>query len=150
MISVKYKIMTKTLLGTVVFFILSMTFIQAQDYSLVGTWQGTKDGETGKFIFDKKGYAIMDQGGEKIGGKKYIAKGLKLKVIYDVNPTTDPKTIDFIIKKVDDDTEITRMVGIYKFVNEKTLILNLNTTDKVRPRKFDPHGEDQIVLSKIR
>ncbi|MGB3081302.1 MAG: hypothetical protein WBB31_19625 [Saprospiraceae bacterium] len=140
----------KTLLSTLIFFLMGLTSIYPQDYSLVGTWQGTKDGETGKFIFDKKGYAIMDQGGEKIGGKKYIAQGMTLKVIYDVNPTTDPKTIDFIIKKVDDDTEITRMVGIYKFVNEKTLILNLNTTDKIRPRKFDPHGEDQIVLSKIR
>lgn len=142
--------MVKTFLGVVVFFLMSMTFIHAQDYSLVGTWQGTRDGETGKFIFDKKGYATIDQGGEKIGGKKYMANGLKLKVIYDVNPTTDPKTIDFIIKKSDDDTEITRMVGIYKFVNEKTLILNLNTKDKIRPRKFDPHSEDQIVLSKIK
>jgi uncharacterized protein (TIGR03067 family) len=148
--SPKHKHMMKTLFGTVVFFVMSLTFIQAQDYSLVGTWQGTMDGETGKFIFDKKGYATIDQGGEKIGGKKYIAKGLKLKVIYDVNPTTDPKTIDFIIKKVDDDTEMTRMVGIYKFVNEKTLILNLNIKDKVRPRKFDPHDENQIVLSKIK
>jgi uncharacterized protein (TIGR03067 family) len=142
--------MAKTLLGTFVFFLMSITFTQAQDFSLVGTWQGTKDGETGKFIFDKKGYAIMEQGGEKIGGKKYIAQGMTLKVIYDVNPTTDPKTIDFIIKKVDDDTEMSRMVGIYKFVNEKTLILNLNTTDKIRPRKFDPHSDDQIVLSRIK
>ncbi|MBK9983168.1 MAG: hypothetical protein IPP15_12265 [Saprospiraceae bacterium] len=70
-------------------------------------------------FFDKKDMRSWIRAAKKIGGKKYIAQGMTLKVIYDVNPTTDPKTIDFIIKKVDDDTEITRMVGIYKFVNEK-------------------------------
>lgn len=124
--------------------------LTAQDYSLVGTWQGTMDGETGKFIFDKKGYAMIDQGGEKIGGKKYVAQGITLKVIYEVNPNTDPKTIDFIVERVDDSTEMSRMVGIYKFVNEKTLLLNLNFSGTNRPDQFDPHSPDQVVLTRIR
>jgi len=133
-----------------IFFLHYSTFIIGQGYSLVGTWQGTKDDQTGQFIFDKKGYATIVQGGETIGGKKYTADGMTLQVVYDVNPTTDPMTIDFIIQKVDDKTEITRMVGIYKFVNEKTLILNLNYTDKKRPKKFDPESPNQIVLTRIK
>ena len=140
----------KNCIYVILFVLINLSYASAQDYSLVGTWQGTKDGETGKFIFDKKGFATVDQGGDIVGGKKYVVNGVPMKVVYDVNPTVDPKTIDFIISQVKDDLEITRMVGIYKFVNAKTLILNLNTTDKIRPRKFDPHGEDEIVLSRIK
>ncbi|MEO6132847.1 MAG: hypothetical protein ABIQ02_13440 [Saprospiraceae bacterium] len=142
--------MMKTIPLTFLFTLLYFSTITAQDYSIVGTWQATMDNETGKFIFDKKGYATIDQGGEKIGGKKYKAKGLALKVVYELNPTADPKTLDFIIKKIEDDLEITRMVAIYKFVNEKILILNLNFSSTERPERFDPDSPNQIVLHKMK
>ena len=41
----------KTILLTTLFTLICLSAMNAQDYSIVGTWQATMDNETGQFIF---------------------------------------------------------------------------------------------------
>jgi hypothetical protein len=118
--------------------------------SLVGKWKGEDDGEIGFITFDKEGYVAFITEGQTLGGKKYTMDGMVFDMYYETDDTVTPNTIDFIIKLHEGQVEVTRMTGIYKFVNNKTLLLNMNFSEGERPALFDPEDPNQITLHKIK
>lgn len=85
-----------------------------------------------------------------MGGKKFNSGGVDLSMRYVFNNQVDPHTIDFIMTMIDGGTEVGRMVGIYKFINAKTMLLSMDFSGAARPTKFDEDSETQIELKKIK
>jgi len=125
------------------FFTLS---IHAQSFK--GTWTGESNGEVGTMSFDKKGYVAFIIDGEKVGGKEYIAEGVKLSMRYEYNEAIEPHTMDFIILMGEE--ELVRMLGIYKFIDKDTFILNMDFEGKDRPLAFDEDDKNQVTLKKMK
>jgi uncharacterized protein (TIGR03067 family) len=133
------------LLGLPGFLLSSLT---AQSFN--GKWEGVSEGEVGQMIFDKKGYITFINKGETVGGKKFTQDGIDMSMRYEIDDKKDPHTIDFIISMADEGSELARMPGIYKFVNAKTLIINMNFGGEIRPVIFDETDKNQITLTKIK
>ena len=117
--------------------------------SFKGKWKGTSNGEMGMMTFDKKGYVTFIIGGKTIGGKKFSSEGTDLTMHYEYNEKANPHTMDFVIGLADGSMELTRMMGIYKFVDDKTLIINMDFDGKVRPNAFNEEDKNQITLTKM-
>ncbi len=133
------------------FFLLS-TFLlthQMNAQSLVGNWKGEDDGEVGVINFDEDGYVSFTVNGEEIGGKQYKSEGLVFNMFYEINDAVTPHTMDFVIKMADD-IEVGRMMGIYAFDGNETLIINMNFDGGERPAALDESSDNQITLSKIK
>ncbi len=139
----------KNILVTLLSFLLLTSFTDSKT-SLIGKWKGVDDGEVGFVTFDKDGYVTMEMEGGKMGGKKFDAGGVMASMTYEIDDTTDPMTIDFIIRLLDEGLEVGRLPGIYKFVNNKTLIINLNFDGPERPTRFDPEDPNQITMSRVK
>ncbi len=118
--------------------------------SFNGHWQGLSEGEVGKMTFDKKGYVTFIINDQPMGGKKFTSEGIDMTMRYEYDDHVTPHTIDFVLSMAGDGTELTRMLGIYQFVNAKTLIINMDFEGKARPTVFDPEDKNQIQLSKIK
>lgn len=129
--------------------VLSLTSFKGDD-PFTGTWRGFSDGQMGMITFDKEGYVTFTIGKEKLGGKKLKVENYVTSMIYEFNEAADPKTLDFIIIDHKTKEEITRMSGIYKFINPNSMVLNLAVNGGLRPTDFDESSPDQIVLSKIK
>jgi len=117
--------------------------------SFKGKWKGTSNGEVGTMTFDKKGYVTFIIGGKTIGGKKFSSEGTDLSMKYEFNEKTNPHTLDFVIGLADGSMELTRMKGIYKFVDDKTLIIDMDFEGKMRPNNFNEEDKNQITLTKM-
>ena len=128
-------------------FLIPTALISAQ--SLVGSWKGEDNGEVGVINFDDEGYVSFTVNGEEIGGKQYKSEGLVFDMYYEINDAVSPHTMDFVIKMADD-IEVGRMMGIYAFTNDQTLIINMNFDGGDRPAALDESSENQITLTKIK
>lgn len=126
---------------------MNLSMLSAQ--SLKGKWQGASEGEVGMMTFDKQGYVSFVVGGEPYGGRNFKAEGLSMYMKYHTDDSIEPHTVDFVMY-MSDDVEVARMLGIYKFVDPKTLILNMDFDGIKRPEKFDPEDPNQITLSKTK
>ena len=138
--------LTKTTLS-VLLFLVTIT-LHAQ--SLVGKWKGDSNGEVGTMSFDKDGYVTFIMDGEILGGKKFKSEGVELSMRYEFNTKVEPNTLDFVLFSGDETVEFSRMLGIYKFINPKTLIVNMDFEGKARPTAFDHDDVNQIELKKIK
>jgi len=98
--------------------------------------------------FDKKGYVAFIIDGEKVGGKDYTAEGVKLSMRYEYNEAVEPHTLDFIIFM--ENEELIRMLGIYKFIDKNTFILNMDFEGKDRPLAFDEDDKKQVTLMRVK
>src|SRR5690606_25642681 len=121
------------------------------DAGLVGKWKGSDGGdEIGFIVFDKDGFVTIELQGGAMGGPKFNAGGADASMRYEVNTAVEPHQIDFVIRLLEDDSELGRLPGIYKLVNPKTLLLNMNFDGPERPVEFDPEDPNQIQLIRIR
>ena len=127
---------------------LTIPFSTAQSFA--GKWKGTSEGEVGMMTFDKKGYVTFLIDDKPVGGKKFSSEGVDLTMHYAYNEEVEPHTLDFVIAYADGSMELTRMLGIYKFVNEKTLIINMDFKGRARPQAFDDDDKNQVVLTRIK
>jgi uncharacterized protein (TIGR03067 family) len=118
--------------------------------SLKGKWQGTSEGEVGKMTFDKKGYVSFIIDGKPMGGKKFSSEGADLTMRYEYNEKADPHTLDLIITLSDGSMELARMKGIYQFVDDKTLVLNMDFEGNARPKAFNKEDKNQVTLTRIK
>lgn len=118
--------------------------------SLKGKWKGESNGEVGMMSFDKEGYVTFSSGGETVGGKNFTSEGITMSMRYEADDTKDPATLDFVMQVEGLEFEAARMQGIYKFVNPKTLIVNMDFSGTHRPAKFDPEDPNQITLHKVK
>ena len=128
----------------------SFTSFTLKAPTLIGKWQGEDEGDVGIITFDKSGYVSFTVDGEVVGGKNYKVEGIVMDMYYETDDTVTPHTIDFIFKIDEGQIEISRMLGIYKLVNEKTLILNMKFDGAERPTMLDENSKDQITLTKIK
>ena len=138
----------KTKITLSIFFFLVTLSLHAQ--SLVGKWHGDSQGEVGTMTFDKDGYVTFIMDGEKLGGKKFISEGVELSMRYELNNKVEPNTLDLILMSGDETIEFSRMLGIYKFINAKTLLINMDFEGKSRPLEFDDDDANQIELKRIK
>ena len=141
--------MKKIILLLSILLITGTSLITAQDSRLTGKWTGLSEGERGIMTFDKDGYASFTIEGETIGGKKYKADGILMTMTYEYDDQVVPHTIDFVISTAEENIEIIRMKGIYKFVNDRTMIFNMKFDDSERPLEFNKADPNQIILTKI-
>jgi uncharacterized protein (TIGR03067 family) len=126
-----------------------VTSLSAQ--SLVGKWEGETKAAKGTFIFDKEGYVVFTINGATKGGKLFESSpGVHLSLFYQIDNKAKPHNIDFVLMKADGSLELTRMIGIYEFLNKKTLILNMDFKGKTRPTQFNDEDTNQITLKKIK
>lgn len=134
------------LLLSTVFMLTS--YLEAQ--TLSGKWRGYWGGELGMLTFDKSGYATLTIGKQKFGGKKIKIEDQEVSMIYELNESSNPKTLDLILVEYKSREEITRMSGIYKEVNPNTIVLNIAVNGGLRPTEFDDNSPDQVVLNRIK
>jgi len=118
--------------------------------TLIGKWQGEDEGQVGIITFDKSGYVSFTVDGKVIGGKKYEVEGVVMDMYYETDNSVTPHAIDFVFKLNEDQTELSRMLGIYELVDEKTLILNMKFDGAERPDRMDAGSKDQITLKKVK
>lgn len=127
-----------------------MTSFSTKTPTLVGKWKGEDEGEVGIITFDKGGYVSFTVEGEVVGGKNYSVDGVVMDMVYETDDSVTPHTIDFIFKLNEGQVEISRMLGIYQLVDEKTLILNMKFDGQERPVMMDENSVEQITLKKIK
>lgn len=126
--------------------LLILSSINAQSFK--GQWHGESNGEVGTMSFDKKGYVAFIINGETVGGKEYIAEGVKLSMRYEYDEAPQPHTLDFIILMGEE--ELVRMLGIYQFRDKNTLIVNMDFEGKERPLAFDEDDKNQVTLTRVK
>jgi len=135
-----------TFLVCISFQVFLLPTIIAQSFK--GQWTGESDGEVGTMTFDKKGYISFIIDGEKIGGKEYVAEGVKLSMRYEFNEAVMPRTLDFIIYM--EGEELIRMLGIYEFLDNNTLLVNMDFDGSDRPQEFSDDDKNQVKLRRIK
>jgi len=117
--------------------------------SLIGKWKGEDNGEVGIITFEKEGYVSFTINDEKVGGKDYESEGIVFDMFYETDETVTPHTMDFVIKMDDEEVEVARMLGIYHFVDDNTLIINMKFDGSTRPTMMDEESIDQITLTRM-
>jgi hypothetical protein len=130
-------------------FAFTITSFTTKTPTLIGKWQGEDEGQVGIITFEKGGYVSFFVDGEVVGGKKYEVEGIVMDVYYETDDSSTPHTIDFVFKLHEGQIEISRMLGIYHLVNDKTLILNMKFDGQERPKMLDETSKDQIMLKKV-
>jgi hypothetical protein len=130
--------------------LISLMAASTKSSPLVGKWRGEDGGEVGFITFDKKGYVTFSIRNQEIGGKEYLSDGVVYDMTYDTDETTEPYKIDFVIITHEDQLEIARMPGIYRFSDHQTLIINMKFDGSERPETFDETSDDQITLRKTK
>lgn len=129
---------------------LSFTTTTLSAQSLIGKWKGEDGGEVGIITFDKEGYVAFTVNGESIGGKAYKVEGMVFDMVYEIDDTVTPHTMDFVISMDGSELEVSRMEGIYRFDDDKTLVINMKFDGSGRPEAFDDSSDDQIRLTKTK
>lgn len=130
----------------IILFILPF-FAVAQEESaskLVGTWTSADSNEVGTINFYEDGYASFEVDGQVFGGKEFTIKGEQGSMTYEINTTTDPIQVDFIVTKLSSGKQ-KKLLCIAQFINSNTIKFNLNFED-MRPEKFDE--SNTIVLNR--
>jgi hypothetical protein len=131
-------------------FAASLTSFTLPKPSLIGKWKGEDGGEVGIITFDKQGYVSFTVNDEVVGGKEYKAEGLVFDMYYETDDSVTPNNMDFVIKIHDGQIEVARMQGIYKFVDDKTLVIHMKFDGTERPTALDDTSQDQITLKKMK
>ncbi len=128
---------------------LSFTSFSLTSPSIVGQWKGEDDGEVGIISFDKEGYVSFTVNGEQVGGKGYKAEGLVFDMYYESDESVHPHKMDFVIKMQESQMEVARMLGIYTFTDDNTLVINMKFDGSDRPETLDDASSDQITLTRM-
>ncbi len=148
--SIQHQIKSLASCFSLAFLLITVIAATLKTSPLVGQWQGEDGGEVGHITFDRKGYVTFFIRDQEIGGKEYMSDGIVYDMVYETDESKEPYTIDFAIRINKDDSEIARMPGIYKFVDQETLVINIKFDGSARPTAFDELSDDQITLRKTR
>ena len=118
------------------------------DPGVIGKWKDLKHTGDG-MTFDKDGYLIMISEGVSHGGKNFIEKGDTGSLTYEVNPKTNPKSLDITVTMFRTKEQRT-MKCIYEFISPTKMRVRMNTgEDNTRPAKFGAsEDEDTMIIEK--
>lgn len=135
------------LLFSISFIFLASTAGLAQSEHL-GLWEGVdQTGKIGLVNFDSTGYAYFVLGQDTLGGESFIIEGYEAYMKYKVDYTAALKTMDFTIYLKENDMEVGKLPGIFKFDENDRLVLCVNFEGEDRPTRFKK--DDTIELEKI-
>ena len=130
--------------------IVALSFNSFCQHSIIGKWQGTEKSVYGFVILDTLGYATLGMGGDTMGGKEFLADSIPARMIYKVDYSSNPKTIDFIVEEIDDNSELGRLMGIFDLINDHQIKIRLNFDSDVRPVNFEPEGNaDTAIFNRV-
>lgn len=132
---------------TLLFLILaSLTATAQTNASLVGRWEGIQANDTIELIFEKDSIATMTNKtvNQTLGGSEIAWKGKMVQLIYRVDASTTPHTIDLVIRDIATKTEYKRLTGIFELLSDRELKINLGS-GKGRPATFD---QDTLIATK--
>ena len=127
---------------------ISFTSFIGSDSRFIGKWKTVSEGQTIFINFDKDctAYFILD--GQKMGGKDFVVEGHIVNMTYEINDSIRPNAIDIVLRKKDDRIEVERIKGIYEFINDDKLKLNLNFERGGRPKSFNAEGTQVFERTK--
>lgn len=114
----------------------------------LGLWKGIDEtGKVGHINLDTTGYAYFILGKDTLGGESFVLDGYEAYMTYQVDYAETPKTIDFTIFLKNEDLEVGKLPGIFKFDEKGSMTLCVNFDGEVRPETFAP--EDSIELERV-
>ena len=108
---------------------------------IIGKWKGEDNLEIGYMIFQEDGFAYFEIQGQIFGGKEFNFGGDKGQMTFEINDTTNPITIDFIVTKLSTG-EQNKLLAIAEFIDDNTMNFAIGF-DGNRPTDFD---NDKSIL----
>jgi hypothetical protein len=119
-------------------FVLALTLssftASKTQFSIVGKWESTVEGETFGLTFDKDGYAFIERGGMSMGGKEFEMAGEKGSMAYTVDYAKNPHELDINITRFKTNETETMLKGIFKVVNDNEILIVM---DRERPTSLE-------------
>lgn len=119
----------------ILLFVPLLSIAQTESSKLIGTWISDNSDDVGTINFFQNGYAGFEVDGQVFGGKEFTINGEKGSMTYEINTSTDPIQVDFIVTKLSSGKQKT-LLCIATFINDNTIKFNLNFED-TRPEQFD-------------
>ena len=117
-------------------FIALSAFSVIEDDKHIGLWKGVDATQSIGYInLDKEDYAFFVIEKDTLGGKSFMMQGVEGYMKYEVDYESSPHGIDFVIYLAENDTELGRLPGIFKF-EEGTMVLCVNFESPARPTEF--------------
>lgn len=135
----------KKIIGIYILLLFSSTLYSQNNH--IGLWEGYDQDEVGYLSLDSLDFAFFIIDGDTLGGKSFEMDGYLGYMKYIIDYNAPINSIDFIIYMKEGNQEIGRLPGIFKFDNDKKLILCLNFEGSSRPQEFNE--DDTIYLKKI-
>jgi len=127
--------------------LLITSFTTVTENVLVGRWEGKDKGDVGFLTFSDDGYATFEFDGSILGGESFQSNGVQCSMRFSIDTSEKPNTIDLVISKKEDKTELARFKGIYEMTSLDELHLALSFNDGAdRPIDFD---NDDIYFKRI-
>ncbi len=131
----------------IIAFLSCFSIANAQTSNYVGLWEGTSQGELGKINMSETGFAYFIIKGDTFGGESFNIGEVNASLVYEINQTTSPNTIDFIVIEKTTKQEIRRLVGIIKQDDLNTITINISFGQSTRPTEFTE--EDSMTLKRV-
>ncbi|MDX1653545.1 MAG: hypothetical protein R3277_13695 [Brumimicrobium sp.] len=134
------------LLFLVVCSTLLFSHVHSQNAHL-GLWKGSNQGQVGYISLDSLGYAFFVIEGDTVGGKSFMLEGHEVSMKYKIKYNESHHHIDFIIYLKNQNIEISKLPGIFKFNDDQSILLCINFDSEDRPSDFNE--EDILTLRKV-
>jgi len=116
------------------------------EFSIVGKWEGIDDKEVAYFIFQEDGYAFFELQGQTVGGKEFEIKGKKGSMSYEIDYSSNPMAIDFIVT-IFEKNESRRLFCIAEKINNDKIKLAVGFGGE-RPTSFE--GNDEMIFKRVK
>lgn len=126
----------------------SLYHVVHSDTLFIGLWKGIDKSEVGYLSLEKEGFAYFVIGNDTLGGSDFMQGGHRASMTYEIDYSTSPNSIDFVVYSKELNNEVGRLPGIFEFIDRRKVRLSLNFTDDKRPDNFN-EGDDMIVLKKV-
>ncbi|KOS06150.1 hypothetical protein AM493_08975 [Flavobacterium akiainvivens] len=136
--------MKKSLILFVTFLSLMAFTTPPAEFSIIGKWEGTVEGEKFGMEFDKDGYATLQKGDQRFGGKEFDMGGEKIAMTYEVDYKATPNLIKISLKRLSTgEKELMFTIG-FRPLNDNEFKANIADEDKTP----DIDGPDAVVYKR--
>ncbi|HZH86989.1 MAG TPA: hypothetical protein VFD77_06715 [Brumimicrobium sp.] len=143
------KLIIQTLL-IVLFNILFIGNGLSQD-GHIGKWKYIEEGRAAFMNLDADNIAYLTDDSDTLGGRDFLIEGLRASLIYEVDYTVYPNTIDLIIVLIDTNQEVERLFGIFELISDDELKVCLNFSEAIRPDGFtEEYQSDTMSFLRVK
>lgn len=142
------KQLFKSFIAFAILFFSSYAFAQQEH---VGSWIGESKGRTNKMILEANNHAAFIIDGQVLGGGNFEKDGRKMECIYEINYDKNPMWLDIVILDFETKTEIARLKGILRFIDQDKIEYRVSFDNKKRYTKFNGKSDgDTIILDRLK